>query len=147
MATPTSALPQDPTRGIRPPNYDGRREAFESWAFQFEAYGGLLGWTTLLEAAVQRQDTPVVLAEQAEETIKISAAIYHILAQCVRGPALSILKLTPRGQGLEAVRRLYREYRPQIEEDFAEVLATILKPTWWHERRAQPFTVLFTRWD
>ena len=42
---------------------------------------------------------------------------------------------------------MYREYRPQIEEDFAEVLATILKPTWWHERRQQPFTDLLTQWD
>ena len=42
---------------------------------------------------------------------------------------------------------MYREYRPQIEEEFAEVLATILKPTWWHERRQQPFTDLLTQWD
>ena len=37
-----AALPQDPTRGIRPPNFSGRREDFEAWAFQFDAYGGLL---------------------------------------------------------------------------------------------------------
>ena len=49
-------LPQDPTRGIRPPTFDGRRENFEAWAFQFEAYGGLLSWTDLVEAAVAREE-------------------------------------------------------------------------------------------
>ena len=102
-----ASLPQDPTRGIRPPGFDGKRESFEAWAFQFEAYGGLVGWTAILEAAVEKRDKPLNLGEQSEEVKKQSAAIYHILAQSMRGPALSIMKLTPRGQGLEAVRRMY----------------------------------------
>ena len=99
-----TSLPQDPTRGIRPPNFDGRRESFESWAFQFEAYAGLVGWTIIVEAAVARGDAPVLLTDQSTEVQTQSRAIYYILAQCVRGvrgPALSMLKLTPRGQGLE----------------------------------------------
>ena len=63
-----ASLPQDPTGGIRPPPFDGRREAFEAWAFQFEAYSGLVGWTELIEAAVARGDTPLSLEEQSSET-------------------------------------------------------------------------------
>ena len=97
----TTSLPQDPTRGIRPPTFDGRRESFEAWAFHFEANGGLVGWTVIVDAAVAKGDNPVVLTEQSTTVQAQSAAIYHVLAQCVRGPALSLLKLTPRGQGLE----------------------------------------------
>jgi len=146
-----AAAALDPTRAIRPPSFGGRREEFEAWAFQFEAYCGLLGWSVPVEAAIHRagEDTPLNVADQGEEVRRQSSVLYHLLVTLVRGPALSLIKLTPRGEGLEAIRRIYREYRPQIEEDFAEQLGKILKPEWWAapERAGQLFTDVLTQWD
>ena len=136
----------DATRQFKAPHFSGRREDFENWIFRFESYSGLLGWDKAVIALSTRKDE---IEEDLldEENNVVSRALYHLLVTVVSGPALSLVKLTQRGWGFEALRRLYREYRTGLHEDHATMLAAILTPTWWGERTTQLFTDVLTQWD
>ncbi len=71
------------------------KDDFAQWIFPFEVDMGLLGWTTLAEAGGDHE---------------IGTSLYNLLVTSVKGTALSIVKLVARGHGLEALRRLYKEY-------------------------------------
>ena len=92
-----------------------------------------------MDEAIKRasDDKPIIQAELGGDVAKQGGVLYHMLVTTIKGPALSLVKLTKRGEGLEAIRKIYHEYRPRIEEDFAEQLAQILKPEWWLHRRGQ----------
>ncbi len=58
------------------------------------------------------------------------------------------MKLTERGNGLEALRRLYLEFRPRVNEEHGSMLQMILTPTWWMERESKAtFTETLIAWD
>ena len=135
------------TRGaFKAPSFSGKREEFENWIFRFESYTGMLGWERPI--AIVATLTTVLDEDLIDEDQKIvSKALYHLLVTVVSGQALSLVKLAPRGQGFEALRRLYREYRTGLHEDHATMLAAILTPTWWGERSTQLFTEVLTQWD
>ena len=50
---------------------------------------------------------------------------------------MSVVKLTERGNGFEAMRRFYQEFRPKLNEEHGAMLQQILTPTWWREREHQ----------
>ena len=130
MAAPGARSELLDTRGaFKAPAFSGKREDFENWIFRFESYAGMLGW----ESAVAVVSTLAATLDEElldEEQRVVSRALYHLLVTVCSGPALSLVKLTRRGQGFEALRRLYREYRTGLHEDHATMLAAILTPTW-----------------
>jgi hypothetical protein len=127
-------------------NFPGKREGFENWAFMFESYAHLMGWGILVDAAIVEQQ-PITDVGLSADARAINHDLYFLLASKVRGPAAAVVKLVDRGNGLEATRRLYKEYRTGLAEDHASLLSQILTPTWWRERSAESFTDVLLAWD
>ena len=67
VETQRSAQVLDPRGAFKAPAFNGKRDEFESWAFQFESYVGLLGWTDFL-AQVRELTTEVDELEMSEQT-------------------------------------------------------------------------------
>jgi len=135
----------DPKGAIKCPHFSGRREDFEAWAFPFESYVGLLGWSFYVERTIIAKTTTDNDTLE-EEPLKVSRTLYHLLATTTRGPAQSLIKLTKGGHGLEALRRLYADHRTNLDEDHAMALGGILTPNWWSDRSDQIFTGILTQW-
>ena len=122
------------SRGVgKVTTFSGRREDFEDWIFPFESFCGLLGWTELLEE-VPGLEGAIVKERLPPRLEPVGRSLYHLLASTTKGMALSIVKLVDRGNGFEALRRLYAEYRPKINEEHGALLQQILTPLWWRER-------------
>ena len=95
----------DPRGQFKSPLFNGKREDFENWIFRFESYTGMLGWERTITVVATRTDAvEEELLDDDQEAV--SRALYHLLVTVVSGPALSLVKLTPRGHGFEALRRL-----------------------------------------
>eukprot|EP00971_Amphidinium_carterae_P028420 559609-Amphidinium_carterae.1 len=54
-----------------------------------------------------------------------------------------------RGHGLEALRRLYNEYRPQAAVSKHKLLAAVIQPSWWNEagHKNRPFMDILLDWE
>ncbi len=111
------------------PNLNGKREEFEEWIFPFESYCSLLGWSRWTDGA---RDAPesIVRETLTDEANDIGRSLYHLLVSQVKGTALSLVKLTDRGNGFEALRKLYKEYKPHLNEEHGAMLQQILTPEW-----------------
>ncbi|CAK0875518.1 unnamed protein product, partial [Prorocentrum cordatum] len=135
------------SRGIgKVPTFSGKREDFEDWIFPFESYCGLLGWTAGLERS-RGAEEPLTADDLGEQGVLVGRSLYHLLASTTKGTAQSVVKLCPRGDGFEAMRRLYREYRPRLNEEHGQMLQQILTPTWWKDRDGRErFTEVLIAW-
>jgi hypothetical protein len=135
-------------RGIaKVPTFSGRREHFEEWAFPFESYCGLLGWERYMDSARQAA-TEIEILTLSDEAERVGRSLYHLLVSTTKGTALSIVRLTERGNGFEAYRRLVVEFRPHLNEENGVMLQMILIPTWWQDRLGkQIFTEVLIAWD
>ncbi|CAK0815286.1 unnamed protein product, partial [Prorocentrum cordatum] len=136
------------SRGIgKVPTFSGKREHFEDWIFPFESYCGLLGWTAGLERS-RGAEEPLTADDFGEQGVLAGRSLYHLLASTAKGAAQSIVKLCPRGDGFEAMRRLYKEYMPRLNEEHGQMLQHILTPTWWKDREGKErFTEVLIAWD
>lgn len=119
----------DHRRVSKVPTVSGRRHDFEEWVFPFESYCCLLGWDTLV-AACRETGSAIETVSLSPETENIGRSLYHLLVSVTKGTALSIVKLTDRGNGFEALRRLYYEYRPRLNEEHGSLLQMAPTPTW-----------------
>ena len=109
--------------------FSGKREDFEKFIFPFESYCALLGWESLMIAA--RDETTEIDNDMLNDDAKaISRSLYHLLVSLCEGMAMNIVKLTERGNGFEALRKLYKEFRPKLAEEAGALLQAILTPTW-----------------
>ena len=125
--------------------FSGKRENFEKFIFPFESYCALLGWESLMIAA--RDETTEIDNDLLNDDAKaISRSLYHLLVSLCEGMAMNIVKLTERGNGFEALRKLYKEFRPKLAEEAGALLQAILTPTWWKERKCL-FTETLVAWD
>ena len=119
------------SRGVgKVPTFSGRHEDFKEWIFPFESCCGLLAWTDLIEAVLML-DGPANRQQLGAGMEPVGLSLYHLLASTTHGKALSIVKLVDRGNGFEAMRHLYGEYRPKINEEHGALLQQILPPLWW----------------
>ena len=114
--------------------FDGKRENFETWIFTFESYMGLLNWSQYAEAARDAPQPVTMEGLPSDDARALSGSLYYLFVQHVKGQALSVVKLVDRGNGFEALRQLYLEYRSAMPEDHATLQTTILTPTWWKDR-------------
>jgi len=111
--------------------FSGMEGDWSSWSFAFEAATGSIGWGSAITSSVTH-DTDISFTALSRVNQSIAKNLYTLLALTCKGKALSIIKLCPEGNGLEAVRRLYHEYRPRGDEHTrhadvqraAEVVAT-----------------------
>ena len=99
MAAAEPAVQLIDQRGIaKVPTFSGRREHFEEWAFPFESYCGLLGWERYLDSAKGSVDEIEIL-NLSDEAARVGRSLYHLLVSTTKGTALSIVRLTERGNG------------------------------------------------
>ena len=125
--------------------FSGKRIDFEDWVFPFESYTAMLGWESYL-SAVARAPQPITPTMVPQEAYGVNGSLYHLLVSLCKGTAQSIIKLVPRGQVFEAMRQLYKEYRPDLNEDHGVLLQHVLNPTWWKEQTGL-FTETLIAWD
>ncbi|CAK0813201.1 unnamed protein product [Prorocentrum cordatum] len=136
------------SRGVgKVPAFSGKREDFEDWVFPFESFCGLLGWTAGLDRSREAEE-PLTADDLGEQGVQVGRSLCHLLASTTKGTAQSIVKLCPRGDGFEAMRRLYKEYRPRLNEDHGQMLQQISTPLWWRDREGKErFTEVLIAWD
>ena len=148
MVSAAAAIQLLDHRGIaKVPIFSGRRQDFEEWAFPFESYCSLLGWEAYVTNAV-RNPAEIEIVDLLTEPEAVGRSLYHLLVSTVKCTALSVVKLTERGNRLEAIRRLYIEFRPRLNEEHGSMLQMILTPTWWKERdNKATFTEILITWD
>ena len=76
-----------------------------------------------------------------DDAERVGRSLYHLLVSTTKGTALSIVRLTERGNGFEAYRKLVVEFRPYLNEEHGVMLQMILTLNWWTERASkQNFT-------
>ena len=84
----------------------------------------------------------------SDEAERVGRSLYHLLVSTTKGTALSIVRLTERGNGFEALRKLYLEFRPRLNEEHGSMLQLVLTPSWWKEREGkQSFAEVLIAWD
>ena len=121
------------TRGIgKPPVFPGDMAKWPAWSFKMENFVASVyqeGRNALHWAATQ--EDPILQAEVdaiIENASEISEGLYSALAQLTEQEALDIVKNCPRGNGLEAWRRLTRRFDPQTVGRKRALLGKILAP-------------------
>ena len=128
----------------RPGRFSGEEADWPAWAFKFESFAALCGWSELMDTA-KMEPQPVDMNSFGDEALKVAAALYHTLVQLLDGRALGIIHLVPRPNGLEAWRALVREYQPRAGGRFAGMLRAILRPEWW--QKETDFRRALATWD
>eukprot|EP00971_Amphidinium_carterae_P177772 3526078-Amphidinium_carterae.2 len=128
--------------------FSGNDSDFEAWSFVFESLMIELGWGDLWEETQQREEA-LVLGSFSETARCVSENLYLILSQRVKGKAQVIVKMTERGNGFEALKKLYKEYRPRAAVSKHNLLQAVIQPSWWqdnaHSRR--PFMDVLLDWE
>ena len=127
----------------QPKEWNGKEEGFDTFAFRFSNRLGAMPGNAeeLLEASVKRE-SPILLSEFGFRSMVMSKGIMQALRSLVDGKALDIVKsVTEKGNGFEAWRRLWHEYRPHTAGRKATMLEAVMedKPlagedfgTWYH---------------
>jgi hypothetical protein len=132
------------SRGLgKPPNYEGKEGEWMQWSRKFENYVSAVhaGADTALEWAADRHGTisePDIEeafgalapneAERIEHIAEINFEVYVLLTQYMSGDSFDIVMNCPRGQGLEAYRRLARRHDPSTGGRRRNLLRTVLQP-------------------
>ena len=95
------------------PGFDGKPEAWTSWAFKFEGWCELLPdvGTTKISEALDRataamNDSDLDASGFGAEADEIARGLYYMLVQLCTGRALSIIRRCLRGNGLMVWRKL-----------------------------------------
>ncbi|CAK0838226.1 unnamed protein product [Prorocentrum cordatum] len=129
--------------------FGGVRDEFESYFFTMEAEVTEMGWRHLYDAAVTHVGPISFESITNEETRELSRNLGTFLAMKMRGKAQTMTKLAGAGNGFEALRQIYADYRPQGGTSEHSLLTTTVQPKWWtnddHSRRS--FAEVLHDWD
>ena len=127
----------------RPKEWNGKEDGFDTFAFRFSNWLGAMPGNAeeLLEASVKR-DVPILLAEFGFRSMVMAQGIMQALRSLVDGKALDIVKsVAEKGNGFEAWRWLWREYRPHTAGRKVAMLEAVMEDrpqagedfgTWYH---------------
>ena len=103
------------------------------WSLKFEAFTSLLGWDDAMTTAAMH-GTEVSLQGVEQAVTETARALFSLLVAKCEGKAFGIVQLCPKGNGLEAWRRLKDEYEGRSGNRLAAMLRGILNP---RERRTR----------
>ena len=138
------------TRGeFRVSTFTGEDDYWAQWSLKFEAWGELLGWGAILDAATD-QPNPVDNASLGEDAQAVSRQLYAILVAKLEGKALGIVQLVPKGAGVEAWRQLKLEYEGKSGSRQAALLRSILNPRGgWDKdvKEGKTFGEILNKWE
>ena len=110
------------TRGeFKVGSFDGKDEHWVHWSLKFEAFTSLLGWEDAMSTAAMH-GTEVSLQGVEQLVIETARALFSLLVAKCEGEAFGIVQLCPKGDGLEARRRLKDEYEGRSGNRLAAML-------------------------
>ena len=116
------------TRGeFKVGSFDGKDEHWVHWSLKFEAFTSLLGWEDAMSTAAMH-GTEVSLQGVEQLVTETARALFSLLVAKCEGKAFGIVQLCPKGNGLEAWRRLKDEYEGRSGNRLAAMLRGILNP-------------------
>ena len=129
-------------------DFSGRESDFEAWAFPFEAEAEELGWGHLVQAAITHTE-PIANSTLNAAASDVSKNLYLWLSLKMKGKAQTIVKLAGHGNGFDALRQVYAEFRPSGNTSTHGMLATIIQPHWWTKQphKDRPYTDVLLDWD
>ena len=107
--------------------FDGNDEHWVHWSLKFEAFTSLLGWEDAMTTAAMH-GTEVSLQGVEQTVTETARALFSLLVAKCEGKAFGIVQLCPKGNGLEAWRRLKDEYEGRSGNRLAAMLRGILNP-------------------
>ena len=122
------------TRSIgKVPNFNGDRESWQEWAFQFTAYLGAanhkataaLKWAATSEVVIDESD---IQLENSEYAV-ISSQLYLALVLMCKNQALTLIRNVGGNNGLEAWRILNAHYDPGSKGRQRVRMRQLLQPT------------------
>ena len=130
--------------------FSGTEEDFEVYFTILETEVEELGWSELWEAAISRGAEPISMEDFVSDDVRaVSKNLYTLLMLKMRGKAHTLVKLAGRGNGFEALRAIYNDYRPRGQVTDSGMIGAIVHPTWWckdgHQNRA--FLDVLHDWD
>ena len=108
-------------------SFDGKDEHWVHWSLKFEAFTSLLGWEDAMSTAAMH-GTEVSLQGVEQLVTETARALFSLLVAKCEGKAFGIVQLCPKGNGLEAWRRLKDEYEGRSGNRLAAMLPGILNP-------------------
>ena len=117
----------------RPPSFNGAESDWTDWCFQMESFFGLMGHDDSLTEVVARTRTEnrvIPSAEFGANHIGPSSFVFNVLVQVCKGKALSILKLSEKGNGYSAWTSLKIYYEPKVGGRQNALLLNVLNPVW-----------------
>jgi hypothetical protein len=137
----------DPRGVAKPQVFDGSESNWPAWCFVFESYALLLSKDLAkhMDKAADLDDEPF-LHEMMDNAVELARVLYAILVSVVQNKALSILMNTEKGNGLQAWRRLKREYEPKLPGRHATMLAGLIAPA-WSSLTVPQFRQKFLEWE
>ena len=116
------------TRGeFKVGSLDGKDEHWVHWSLKFEASTSLLGWDDAMNTAALH-GTEVSLQGVVQAVAETARALFSLLVAKCEGNAFGIVQLCPKGNGLEAWRRLKDQYEGRSGNRLAAMLRGILNP-------------------
>ena len=121
----------DTRREFKVGSFDGKDEHWVHWSLKFEAFTSLLGWEDAMATAATL-GTEVSLKGVEQAVTDTARALFSLLVAKSEGKAFGIVQLCPKGNGLEAWRRLKDEYEGRSGNRLVAMLRGILNP---RERR------------
>ena len=99
-------------RGVaHPPSFSGEDEAWQDWRFRFQTVAALLDIGDVMNLAATHP-REITEGELSADNAWRGKVLYSLLVSLVGGRGLGIVRQVKEGHGLEAWRRLVREYGP-----------------------------------
>ena len=112
----------------RPKDWDGNDKGFDEFVFKFATWlGSLPGDAEELLTLSQDRVTTITMATLTERQRVVAKAVSLALKTMTGGKALNIVKQVERGNGFEAWRRLWSEYRPNIAGRKVNLLERVME--------------------
>ena len=88
---------------VKVSTFDGADANWFTWCLRFEAYVGLLGWSTYVDTAAI-QPGALDMAAFGPNATATAHGMCNLLLSSVEGKALATIRTTPRHNGLECLR-------------------------------------------
>ena len=110
--------------------FSGKDEDWRSWSFVFESTAGLIDLESILTQCEVADEFSLELSKQAAPVQLRMKALYHLLVATVRGRALTMMQMVPKGNGAIAWKRMKLEYEPRSGGRLTAMLMGVLKPEW-----------------
>ena len=126
----SSGRPHIVAKDVRVEIFNGFIDRWEDWSFSFKRTIRSMSracYSLMLDAEVSSD--PVDDIQRTPEQDARSGELYDVLCQFCSGEALSVIKLVPDMEGIEAWRRLHRKYNPRTMARGVRMLCEVTSPT------------------